>query len=221
VTRLIIGALVLAVTVGCGGAESADPGACSHGGNLVTGGDLLGSSSESKLALSLAIFQGEMSRSDELPAGVRETVQRYEQVLSTLSTPVKPGRFRIDRTKEVIAGPSASRLYLFPTARHWVCAIEGDAQASAPVCWFDLVGHLAWVAISGRCDRPGLTVFGVVSNQVTSVEVLVGDSSEPAIVRGNAFYWSTARDTADTGDVDGFRLQLADGTHLTMPATNG
>lgn len=220
-TRLIISALLLAVTVGCGGAESTDPGACSRGGNLVTGGPLLGSSSESKLALSLAIFQGEMGRSDELPAEVRETVERYEKVLNRLSTRMKPGRFRIDRTKEVIADPSASRLYLFPTARHWVCAIEGDAQASAPVCWSDLGDRLAWAAISGRCDRPGLTVFGVVSNQVTSVEVRLGDLSEPAIVSNNAFYWSTARDTADTSDVDGFRLQLADGTDLIVPATVG
>lgn len=112
-------------------------------------------------------------------------------------------------------GTADDTITAYPTSSGAVCyMIEGAGSCANLETWpWDTVGFTYSVFST---QAGGVRVFGIASDKVTSVSVVVGGVSNPATLQNNAFYYQLPSGV-DEGDVQQIVATWTDGSSHIVP----
>jgi hypothetical protein len=147
---------------------------------------------------------------DALPPSVRGFADRVTERAGY-------GRAMADEVRLFASGlgRNASDAYAFPTTGGALCILVDEATYAATCVprFHRRFGYLAWGIYSG-VGAPQ-TLYGVVSNKVHQVKVIVSDTEVDAELRGNLLFWQAPVDVTRE-EIQGIMITLRDGSTVSV-----
>jgi hypothetical protein len=110
----------------------------------------------------------------------------------------------------VFTTPFSGPVYVLP-AKDGFAVITGELAEIVPGTLGKTNPAAGWV--SYRSDGPG-SVFGIASNDVSAVDVIIGTSVNHATMVRNGYYWTAPASSVDVRGAT-VRAHLKDGTVVT------
>ncbi len=149
------------------------------------------SGAEAPSSAPLAVFERPTASPDQLSAELAASVQGLEGTAGEISESLRPGRLVLGESRllQMRLGGHSATLYAFPSRKGRICyALSTGAQscvtdftASDPISW-------SIVDYDGYGRGEPTAVFGLVPNNVITVDAVVGGSSLSAEVLNNSYF---------------------------------
>jgi hypothetical protein len=153
----------------------------------------------------MAVFQQPAISSNEIPP---ELAAAQERLPSQAHGRAIPGQVR--RLGQNL-GRNSVDIFAFPTTRGVVCVFVAE-HTSAATCvdsFTPATGNVQWGIYSGSGTPQ--TVFGLASDAVTDVQVVVGGTAQSAALQTNSFFWQSATPAATKEMINALLVRQGDG----------
>lgn len=144
------------------------------------------------LSESLRVFSGAREVTDSLPTRVASQLQSLiGSAPADLPARLRPGALRLDEGRLLLSalGPHNAALYAVPTSSGNVClAFTGGPSGCEKGFTVSPIGFSSFDPDQLGAGEP-YTVYGLVPNDVTRIEVVVAGKPQTALLKNNGFYY--------------------------------